>query len=93
MKNKDEILKELNNIREKFSILHLETVNIINDDIKDLENKGNEIERCIENIVDDFCLFGAWIHDRSKGLSGLTHSTDYKKTLTKKIRKALGYTF
>mgnify|MGYP005849973847 CR=1 FL=1 len=44
-----------------------------------------------EKLIDNLCLSGAWIQDRLLGKKGVTHSPTYKKSLTKKIRKALGY--
>lgn len=46
----------------------------------------------IEKLVDDLILSGAWIHDRLRGYTGTPHHHTYKKTLTKKVRKAIGYT-
>lgn len=44
-----------------------------------------------EKLIDSLCLSGAWVQDRLTGKTGTTHSSTYKKSLTKKIRKALGY--
>jgi hypothetical protein len=49
------------------------------------ENSG------IETFIDSLCLSGAWIQDRLNNKSGLTHNPTYKKSLTRKIRNALGY--
>ncbi len=46
----------------------------------------------IEKFIDSLCLSGAWIKDRIDGKSGLPHNKNYKGSLTKGIRKALGYT-
>lgn len=48
----------------------------------------------VEKFVDNLCLSGAWIYDRIEKQSGAPHSLNpkYKRSLTKKIRKALGYT-
>jgi len=45
-----------------------------------------------EGFVDNLCLSGAWIADRLTGHSGVPSLERYKGSLTKKIRKALGYT-
>lgn len=42
----------------------------------------------IEHIIDGFCLKGAWIQDRING-----KMPKDRGSLTKKIRKALGYTY
>lgn len=43
-------------------------------------------------VTDNICLSASWMIDRLRGYYGHTHSNTYRKTLTKKIRKALGYT-
>lgn len=45
----------------------------------------------IEKITEDYILSGAWITDQLRGYTAITHHHTYKKTLTKKVRKALGY--
>lgn len=47
----------------------------------------------IEKFADNLCLSGAWIQDRINGFTGTIDSKTYKKSLTKKIRKALGFTY
>ena len=54
---------------------------------------ANGLGRFIEDIVDSLCLKGAWIQDRLNGKSGVYSSSKYRGSLTKKIRKALGYTY
>lgn len=46
----------------------------------------------VEKFVDNLCLSGAWIHDRIEKKSGAPSNKNYRGSLTKKIRKALGYT-
>ena len=43
-------------------------------------------------FVDDLCLSGAWIKDRINGHNPYVSGKSYNKSVTKKIRKALGYT-
>ena len=45
----------------------------------------------ISKFTDDLCLSGAWITDRINGKTGSPSGNNYKGSLTKKIRKALGY--
>jgi hypothetical protein len=52
-----------------------------------------EFRREVEGLVDDLCLSGAWVHDRLTGHSGLPERPTYHGSLSKKIRKALGYTY
>lgn len=51
-----------------------------------------EFKREVETLVDDLCLSGAWVNDRLTGESPSSIRRSYSKSLTKKIRKALGYT-
>jgi len=46
----------------------------------------------VEKFVDNLCLSGAWIHDRIENVIGFPGMKTYKRSLSKKIRKALGYT-
>lgn len=45
----------------------------------------------VEKLIDSLCLSGAWINDRIEGYSGVPSLKGYNKSLTRKIRKALGY--
>jgi hypothetical protein len=47
----------------------------------------------LEKFRDALCTSGAWITDRINGYTATHHHPTYQKTLTKKIRKALGYTY
>lgn len=47
----------------------------------------------IWRFVDSLCLKGAWIADRLRGFSGVSHHPTYRRSLSKKIRKILGFTF
>lgn len=46
----------------------------------------------VDKFIDQLCLSGAWIHDRIEKKSGVPSNRKYRGSLTKKIRKALGYT-
>ena len=52
-----------------------------------LDTEKASEERSIEKMVDGICLSDAWIMDRLKG----KYPKD-RGSLTKKVRKALGYT-
>ena len=43
--------------------------------------------------LDDMALLTAWTIDKLDDLEGFVDSPTYKKTLTKKIRKVLGFTY
>jgi len=49
------------------------------------------LQNNVEKFSDQLCLSGAWIQDRIKGKSGAPSSPKYSGSLTKRIRKALGY--
>jgi len=49
------------------------------------------LNKSIENFIDSLCLSGAWIQDRIEGYSTNPNNKKYRGSLTKKIRKALGY--
>lgn len=42
-------------------------------------------------LTDSLCLSGAWVRDRLTGFSGAPNTPEYRGSLTKKVRKALGY--
>ena len=89
---KEELIKRMIKHREKFSVLFDDIVVDVN---KYVNEKGNfnPSYTDIEKFTDDLCLSGAWINDRLIGKSGVVHSKEYRGSLTKKIRKALGYTY
>jgi hypothetical protein len=47
----------------------------------------------LEKISDARCLNGAWLYDRIQDKICTAHSSQYRGSLTKKIRKALGYVY
>jgi len=47
----------------------------------------------VASFIDDLSLSGAWVQDRINGLSGTYGLDGYKKSLSRKIRKSLGFTF
>lgn len=47
--------------------------------------------RNAEKLTDFLCLSGAWITDRLTGHKGVPSLPEYRGSLTKKVRKALGY--
>ena len=73
-----------------FDVLWMKIVKDTNEFIESnpkLDTKKASEESSTEKMVDSICLSGAWIMDRLKG----KYPKD-KGSLTKKIRKALGYT-
>jgi len=89
---KKQYIKRLQQHDKSFSILWGKIVKDTNDYIKD--NKHNlGVFNEAEHLTDFICLSGAWIIDRLNNKIGTTHSKTYSRSLTKKIRKALGFTF
>ena len=54
---------------------------------------GIDVPNQIEKFSDSLILKGAWIYDRIQGKTCTTHNPNYRGSLTKKVRKALGYTY
>ena len=62
-------------------------VHLTNEFIGDNPEVGMySLQNSVEKIADDLSLFGAWLYDRINNV----HYRD-KKSMTNKIRKALGY--
>jgi hypothetical protein len=51
------------------------------------------LQNTIKKFADYLVLSGAWIPDRINGYSRVPSGNKYSKSLSKKVRKALGYTF
>lgn len=60
--------------------------------IDSIYNPG-ESGNSIENIADYIIKSGAWIYDRLNGKSGVPSHANYRGSMTKKVRQALGYTY
>lgn len=89
--SEQEFLEKLKSLYEKFNE---EIVNLVHDAQKSHGLDFNTDERLpfadsdkIENYRDYIACLGGWLSDRLNGINRL-----HKKSLTKKIRKALGYT-
>ena len=75
---------------DSFNVLWMNIVEDTNEFIESnpkLDTEKSSEERSIENMVNSICLSGAWIMDRLNG-----KYTNDRGSLTKKIRRALGYT-
>lgn len=74
---------------DSFDVLWMKIVDDTNNFIESnqLDTKKASEENSIEKMVDGICLSGAWIMDRLNG----KYPND-RGSLTKKVRKALGYT-
>jgi len=96
IKNEKQLLKRLKFLKEQHdklffakAVIAVNTYLVHNREGIDMSEKtAYEISK----ITDDVCLSGAWIYDRMQNKICKTHSSDYRGSLTKKIRKALGFT-
>lgn len=89
--DKQEYLKRMKEHEDSFNVLWMKIVEDTNEFIESnhkLDTEKASEDRSIEKMVDGICISGAWIMDRLKG----KHPND-RGSLTKKVRKALGYTF
>ena len=87
---KQELISNLRDRQKEFNEVWIKIVT----DINNFVESGQKINEPIDNItglVDNLCLSGAWIEDRLNGITATTHNPEYKKSRTKKVRKALGY--
>ena len=87
--DKQEYLRRMKEHENSFDVLFMKIVEDTNNFIESnqLDTKKASEESSIEKMVDGICLSGAWIMDRLKG----KYPKD-RGSLTKKVRKALGYT-
>ena len=87
-------IKKMKHHEEMFDKLWARIVRDTNQFVKDNPDIGMYTMQStpIEKFIDQLALSGAWIHDRIEKLSGVSGNSKYAKSLTKKIRKALGYT-
>jgi hypothetical protein len=83
--------KRMKQHEDSFDKLWKKIVSDTNEFNKDNPEKTMYSLNNIQKFCDSLCLSGAWIQDTINGYIGTTNSTTYKKTLTKKIRKALGF--
>lgn len=57
-----------------------------------VDHAGHVTDRAIAQAVEAIAGQAAWIHDRLAGMIGSPGMPGYDTSLSKKIRKALGYT-
>ncbi len=84
-------LKELENTMD--NMFWSKAVIAVNQYIKHNPQGLNPDNNYISRLSDTLCTNGAWIYDRVQGKTATIHNADYKNSLTKKIREALGFTF
>lgn len=88
---KEAYLKRMKQHEETMDRLWIKIVNDTNEYIRSNKPESPPHNQ-IEKFSDQLCLAGAWVYDRSQGKTCTTHNSAYRGSLTKKIRKALGYT-
>ena len=94
IKTKGQLLKRLKFLDDSFhKNIHMKAVTAVNKYLTNNKpmDKSNVWIAEIDHMVDNLCLSGAWIYDHLQGKICTTHNKDYRGSLTKKIRKALGY--
>lgn len=84
----DTYTKKMKKHEESFDKLWMKIVNDTNDFIKDNPETTMYSLQHIEKFSDILCLSGAWVQDR---INGKTPLSRVKGSLTRKIRKILGY--
>ncbi|MCP4648762.1 MAG: hypothetical protein GY853_01600 [PVC group bacterium] len=86
-------LKQLHNHFQKE--VHYKMVEAVSEYLQNndsLDNSDIQYQvKEIEELTDSLILSGAWLYDRIQGKICTTHNKDYKGSLTKKVRKALGF--
>ena len=68
-----------------------EIVKDVNDYLMDNENPGIKDWSEHHKLIENFALQAAWIHDRLTGKNGVPGHRKYRGSMTKKIRRILGY--
>ena len=95
VKTKKALEKRLKELEERFQkeihINMVEAVNSYHNSNGDISKNDILWSKEISGYTDSVCLSGAWLKDRLMGYTGTHHHPTYGKTLTKKIRRALGY--
>ena len=89
--NKQEFLKELQNKYIEFKKIHYEIVDLVNEFLSNEENQYAVDTNYDLRDVEQLCFTYAWIVDRLNNRSSLVDGKGYNKSMSKKIRKALGY--
>ena len=84
--------RKLKKREQQFDKLWMKTVDDVNHYVQKhgTDDDLGQFKRSAESYADSLCLSGAWIYDRLTGHTTWSGSK-YKGSLTKKIRKALGY--
>jgi len=95
--NRTELETQLRAIHEEHRALHQQTVEAVNGYMKDNPDGLSTTQQSdpsgpwkIETLVHDMLHNAAWIEDRLAG-TVVPSSSGYKSSLTKKVRRIMGY--
>ena len=89
---REQYIKKMKDHENKFDKIWMDIVEDTNEYVKNNpETTTYSLQNNVEKFIDQLCLSGAWIQDRINGKKGTPGLKGYRGSLTKKIRKALGY--
>lgn len=89
---KEEYIIQMKKHQNEFDHLWIKIVDDTNQFIKDNPDiRFDSFQNSVEHFTDILCLSGAWVQDRINNKCGLPNTNEYKGSLSKKIRKTLGY--
>lgn len=90
--NKQEFLEQMKEKTEKFNELHKEIVSVVLE-FKADENNDYTVDTVYElRDLEQLCFTYAWVVDQLNNKDGFVGGKTYNKSMTKKVRKSLGYT-
>jgi len=90
---KEEYIIQMKKHENEFGDLWTKIVQDTNQFVKDNPDiEFDSFQNSVEHFIDSLCLSGAWIEDRINKKTSIPGNIKYNGSLTKKIRKALGYT-
>ena len=88
---RSEFITRINAHRKSLNELWADIYKDVNEFTEDGEKSIIDLPEA-NSLVSDLLFNGSWIDDRLHGFTGTVGSKTYNKSLTKKIRKSLGYT-
>ena len=90
----DELKTKIKSHNDKIDDIWPDMVKDINKYLAKNKHIKNPTEiKEFENIIDNLLLSGAWIHDRLQGRTARHGHSSYNGSMSKKVRKILGFTF
>ena len=89
--SKEEYIKRMKVHQESFETIHDDIINDTNAFIDSNPTVTMYDLNTIEGFTDHICKFGAWVQDRINGYPTVPGLKGYNKSISKKVRNALGY--